>query len=114
MKPKVILVDDHKIFRQGIKSLLTVEEIANVIGEASNGNEFLELLSSMNPDIVLMDISMPEMNGVEATKKAIELKPNLKILVLSSLGDEEYYHKMIEAGASGFLLKNSDQLFQYT
>jgi DNA-binding NarL/FixJ family response regulator len=107
-KPKIILVDDHDIFRQGIKALLTVEDIADVIGEASNGNEFLSLLDTLNPDLVLMDISMPEMNGIEATKKAIELKPELKILTLTLFGEEEYYHKMIEAGVKGFIQKKAD------
>lgn len=104
---KIIIVDDHKIFRDGIKSLITVEEIAEIIGEASNGKEFLEILEHKDPDIVLMDISMPVMDGIEATKKALEINPELKILALSSFGDEEYYYKMINAGVKGFVLKNA-------
>jgi len=80
----------------------------NVIAEASNGKEFLDLLDKIVPDVVLMDIDMPEMDGIEATTKALELKPGLKIICLSMYGEEEYYYKMIEAGVCGFLLKNSE------
>lgn len=104
---KIIIVDDHKIFRDGIKSLITIEEIAEIIGEASNGKEFIDMLEHKTPDIVLMDISMPVMDGIEATKKALEINPELKILALSSFGDEEYYYKMINAGVKGFVLKNA-------
>lgn len=104
---KIIIVDDHKIFRDGIKSLITIEEIAEIIGEASNGKEFLEILEHKDPDIVLMDISMPIMDGIEATKKAMDINPELKIIALSSFGDEEYYYKMINAGVKGFVLKNA-------
>lgn len=106
-KFKVILVDDHRLFREGIKSLISTEEIADVIAEAENGKQFLELLEHHEPDLVLMDISMPEMDGVEAARKAIERKPDLHILTLSSFGDEEYYYKMIDAGVKGFVLKNA-------
>jgi DNA-binding NarL/FixJ family response regulator len=107
-KPKIILVDDHIIFREGIKALLTIEGIADVIGEASDGIAFLSLLDKLEPDLVLMDIAMPVMNGIEATKKAIERKPDLKILTLTLFGEEEYYNKMIKAGVKGFIQKKSD------
>ncbi len=106
-KPDLIIVDDHLIFRQGLKSLITLENIANVIGEASNGIEFLELLSHLKPDVVLMDIDMPHMNGMEATQKAMELFPDLKIIAFTMFGDEEYYYKMIDLGVKGFILKSS-------
>lgn len=106
-KPDIIIVDDHLIFRQGLKSLLAVENIATVIGEASNGKEFLELLSHLKPDIVLLDIDMPHMNGTEATQKALKLMPDLKIIVFTMFGDEEYYYKMIDLGVKGFILKSS-------
>lgn len=104
---KIIIVDDHKIFRQGLKSLIVKEKMAEVVAEAGNGNEFLELLPGYNPDLVLMDIEMPVMNGVEATRKAIEANPDLKILVLSTFGDEIHYYNIIQAGAKGFVLKSS-------
>jgi DNA-binding NarL/FixJ family response regulator len=107
VKPKIIIVDDHLIFRQGLKSIITSENIATVIGEASNGIEFIELISKMKPDIVLMDIDMPHMNGLDATEKAMQLIPELKIIIFSMFSDEEYYHKMIERGVKGFILKTS-------
>jgi len=106
-KPEIIIVDDHQIFRQGLKSLVTIENIATVIGEASNGNEFIELLSHLKPDLVLMDIDMPYMNGMEATRKALELMPDLKIITFTMFGEEEYYYKMIDLGVKGFILKSS-------
>ena len=105
---KVILVDDHKLFRNGLKFILGEIEGIEVIAEASNGKEFLELLKYFNPDLVLMDISMPEMNGVEASKIALENDPNLKILVLSMFGEDAYYNTMIELGVKGFILKDTD------
>jgi DNA-binding NarL/FixJ family response regulator len=107
MKPDIIIVDDHLIFRQGLKSLITVEKIANVIGEASNGKEFIELLSNHKPDLVLMDIDMPHMNGMEATRKALEIMPDLKIIAFTMFSDEDYYYKMIDLGVKGFILKSS-------
>ena len=107
-KPDIILVDDHQIFRQGIKSIVTNENIANVIGEATNGEEFLTLLTHLKPDLVLLDIDMPEMNGLEATRKALELIPDLKIIVFTMFGDEEFFIRMIELGAVGYILKSSN------
>jgi DNA-binding NarL/FixJ family response regulator len=106
-KPDIIIVDDHLIFRQGLKSLVTIENIATVIGEASNGIEFIELLSHLKPDLVLMDIDMPRMNGMEATQKALKLMPDLKIIAFSMFSDEEYYYKIIDIGVKGFILKTS-------
>ena len=106
-RPNIILVDDHLILRQGIKSLITAENIAKVIGEASNGIELLELLKKHKPDIVIMDIDMPHMNGMEATQKALEMIPELKIIAFTMFGDEEYYYKMIDLGVKGFILKSS-------
>lgn len=106
-KPSIIIVDDHLIFRQGLKSIISQENFATVIGEASNGLEFLDLLSSRKPDVVLMDIDMPHMNGLEATEKAMKLMPDLKIIAFTMFGDEEYYYKMIDRGVKGFILKTS-------
>lgn len=106
-KPDIIIVDDHLIFRHVIKSIITIENIANVIGEASDGEVFIELLSSLQPDLVIMDIDMPVMNGVEATQKAMELNPDLKIIVFTMFGDEEYYYKLIDLDVKGFILKSN-------
>ncbi len=104
----IIIVDDHSLFRNGMKLLLNNAGNFKVMAEASNGKEFLEILDKPIPDIVLMDIDMPVMDGIEATIKALEKYPSLKIIGLSMYGEEEYYYKMIDAGVSGFLLKNSD------
>ncbi|HNW99689.1 MAG TPA: response regulator transcription factor [Bacteroidales bacterium] len=105
-KIKIVIVDDHEIFRGGLKLLINRLKNVKVIAEASNGKEFLDLLEFNIPDIVLMDIEMPVMNGIEATKKAIERYPELKIIALTMFNDEEYVENMIEAGVKGFLLKN--------
>jgi DNA-binding NarL/FixJ family response regulator len=107
MKSKIFIVDDHQMFRDGIKFLLTNIKNVEVVGEAENGKIFLQAIENQMPDIVLMDISMPEMNGVEATRTAMEKYPDLKIIALSMFGDEEYYYKMIHAGVKGFVLKES-------
>jgi len=105
-KPDIIIVDDHLTFRKGLISILTIEDIATVIGEASDGEEFIELLSHLTPDVVLMDIDMPKMNGINATKKALELLPGLKIIAYTMYSEGEYYSKMIDLGVKGFILKS--------
>jgi len=105
---EILLVDDHTLFRNGLKMLLDTIPGYNVTGEASNGKEFLELIAKYDYDIIFLDIEMPEINGIEAAKRAIELKPELKIITLSMYGDEEYYDQMVDAGAKGFLLKNTN------
>lgn len=106
-KLNIYIVDDHKLFREGLKLLLSTQDFVNHIYEASSGIEFVENLSLTDCDVVLMDIEMPGMNGIEATQAAMRLKAGLKIIVLSMYGDEQYYYKMIDAGAKGFVLKNS-------
>jgi len=105
-KPDIVIVDDHLIFRQGLKAIINFEGVGSVIGEASNGEEFLQFLSTSKPDLVLMDIDMPQMDGFEAAQKALEIFPDLKIIAFTVFSDEEYYRKMIELGAKGFLLKS--------
>jgi DNA-binding NarL/FixJ family response regulator len=105
---KILLVDDHTLFRNGLKMLLDTLPGYEVAGEASNGKEFLELISKNDYDIVFLDIEMPEINGIVAAKRAIEIKGNIRIITLSMYGDEEYYDQMIDAGAKGFLLKNTN------
>ena len=104
--PNLILVDDHLIFRQGIKTILVQQNIAQIIGEASNGIDLLELLTHEKPDLVIMDIDMPQMNGIEATQKAMKLFPDLKIIVYTMFGDNEYYQKMSDLGVKAFMLKS--------
>lgn len=106
-KLKICIVDDHKLFREGLKLLLSNQDFVQHVYEASTGKEFVENLSMIDYDIVLMDIEMPEMNGIEATERALFLKPDLKVIVLSMYGDEQYYYKMVDVGVKGFLLKNS-------
>lgn len=106
-KKTIIIVDDHNLFRKGIKSLLDNIPTYEIIGEASNGKDFLDLLDKQVPDVVLTDISMPIMDGIEATRIAVSKYPNISIIALSMYGDEEYYHAMIDAGVKGFILKDS-------
>lgn len=103
----IILVDDHKTLRTGM-ALLLRDLGHEVIAEASNGSEFLAMLEKHQPELVIMDIQMPLMNGIEATRVALQKFPELKILVLSMHNDEEYYNSFINLGAKGFILKESD------
>jgi DNA-binding NarL/FixJ family response regulator len=106
---KVFLVDDHKLIRDGIKAHFDDDERFEVVGEASNGQKALELLKDVNPDIVLMDINMDEMDGIECTSKINELYPNIKVLALTMLAENQYIKEMLKAGAVGYLLKNSNE-----
>jgi DNA-binding NarL/FixJ family response regulator len=101
-------VDDHTLFRNGLRILLNNLENYRVIGEAANGRQFLSLLETEVPDLVLLDINMPVMDGIEAATLAHEKFPDLKIITLSMYGEEDYYYKMVNAGVKGFVLKNSD------
>jgi DNA-binding NarL/FixJ family response regulator len=96
------------MFRSGLRFLLDNVPHIEIVGEASNGKEFLEIADTVKIDIALMDINMPEMNGIEATREAMKKFPDMKVIVLSMHGEEEYYDQMLDAGVKGFLLKNSD------
>jgi DNA-binding NarL/FixJ family response regulator len=104
----VFLVDDHNLFRDGIKYLLSKAPGIKISGEASDGHEFLEKLRKEYPDVVLMDISMPGMSGIEATSEAIKRNAQLKIIALTMHEDQNSYQEMLSAGAMGFVLKDSD------
>lgn len=104
---KIVLVDDHALFRNGLKGLISMREGYEVVAEAGDGGEFLDMLPTLEADVVFMDISMPNVGGEEATRKALSLCPDLKIVTLSMFGEESYYTRMVEAGAKGFLLKDS-------
>jgi len=101
----IVLVDDHSLFREALKFILVQNACLKVIAEASNGKEFLEILGNCTPDLALVDISMPLMNGIDATREAIRKYPDLKVIALSMHNDEAYYFKMLEAGAHGFVSK---------
>jgi len=105
-KYKIFIVDDHEIFRNGLKMVLGKLKYLEIVGEASNGREFLDNMMSSKPDLVLMDIEMPVMNGIEATLKALEINPGLKIIALTMFNEDEYVQNMIDAGVRGFLIKN--------
>ncbi|MBK7406608.1 MAG: response regulator transcription factor [Saprospirales bacterium] len=103
----VFIADDHKIFRDGITSLLENEEDIQVIGEAGNEEDIFRQLPGLQPDLVLMDISLGATNGIDATEKILRLFPHIKILALSMHSETSYILKMLEAGASGYLLKDA-------
>jgi DNA-binding NarL/FixJ family response regulator len=107
-KIQIILVDDHQLFRSGINFIIGETDDIEIVFEASNGQEFLENLHYFQPDVILMDINMPIIDGVEATRKALEKYPDLKILVLSMFGEVDYYNTMIDLGVKGFILKDID------
>ena len=108
-KIRVFIVDDHEIFRNGLKLVFSKNKEIDIVGEAESGEEFLQLMDSIDFDIVLMDIKMNGFNGIETTEKAIAKNPNLKALVLSTFGEEEFLQQIINVGAKGFLLKNVDK-----
>lgn len=106
-KIKVLLVDDHTLFRAGLRSLLEFEDDIHVVGEAENGRLAVELAKMLHPEIVVMDIAMPMLNGLEATRQILHDMPDTKILILSGYSNDNYIDKVIDAGASGYLVKQS-------
>lgn len=103
----VLIADDHTIVRSGVRLLLEAESDIRVVGEALNGREALELAESLQPDVVLMDISMPEMDGLEATKQLKTRFPHINVLVLTMHRSDDYFFEMLKAGASGYILKGA-------
>ena len=106
MDIKILLADDHKITRDGLKALLESQKNMIVIGEAENGRQAVRLASDLVPDVIVMDINMPELNGIEATRQIVAELPNTKIIALSMYSDKRYVVGMLKAGVSGYLLKN--------
>ncbi|GHV02349.1 DNA-binding response regulator [Bacteroidia bacterium] len=104
---RLLLVDDHALFRTGLMRLLSTDPRMEVVGEATNGAEFLDMLPGVRPDVTLLDIDMPVMDGIEAATRALTDDPGLKIITLSMHGEREYYFRMVSVGVKGFLLKNS-------
>ncbi len=108
-KVRVLLVEDHTLVRAGFRALLEKLEGVQVIGEVSNGRAALKVSKELQPDVVLMDIAMPEMNGLQATGRIRQECPNTKILMLSMYTNEEYLKEALRAGAAGYLLKDADR-----
>ncbi len=104
---RIALVDDHALFRTGLRGLIEHSTPHRVVAEAASGEEFLDMLQGLEADVIFMDFSMPGMNGAETTERALERRPDLRIITLSMFGEESYYTRMVKAGACGFLLKDS-------
>lgn len=105
-KITVLLAEDHKLVRQGIRQFLDRERDIKVVGEASDGEEAVRLTAELKPDIVILDISMPKLNGIEAAKQIKQLDPRIIMLILTAYDYEEYIFPILEAGAAGYLLKD--------
>ena len=106
-KTSVLLAEDHVVVRQGLRSLLSAEPDIEVVGEAGNGRQAVQMAQELRPDIVVMDIAMPLLNGLEATCQIIGSGIPTRVLILSSYADDEYVHRLTEAGASGYLVKQT-------
>jgi DNA-binding NarL/FixJ family response regulator len=103
---KIVLADDHQIVRHGLRSLLSAEPDMEVVGEADNGRAVVRLVQEKSPQVVIMDISMPDLNGIEATRQIISDSPGIKVIALSMHSDSIFVLNMFKAGASGYLLKD--------
>ena len=103
---RIILADDHQIVRQGLRILLEAEPDMEVVAEADNGRKVLRMAQELTPDIIIMDLSMPELNGIEATRQILAEVPGIKIIALSMHSDSLFVLNMLNAGAAGYLLKD--------
>src|SRR5438445_357598 len=103
----VLLADDHTVVRQGLRALLAAEEDIDIVGEAENGRQAIQLAKKLLPQVVVMDIAMPVLNGLEATRQITRALPSTKVLILSSYSDDEYVQQLTEAGAAGYLVKQT-------
>lgn len=106
MSIRILIAEDHKIIREGLRSLLEKQADVEVIGEAENGNKAVEMAQEMSPDVVIMDITMPELNGIEATRQIMDTCQNVRVIGLSVHPDRQFVEGMLKAGASGYLLKD--------
>ena len=106
MKIRVLIVDDHAVVRQGLRMFIEMQKDLEVVGEGTNGLEAVELATRLNPDVILLDLIMPEMDGVEATRKILEGSPHSRVLILTSFGEDDKVFPAIRAGAQGYLLKD--------
>src|SRR5690625_446256 len=105
---KIALIDDHKLFREGVKRILSYEPSFDVVAEADDGREVQAIVDEHKPEVVLMDINMPEVNGIEATKSLLENNSDIKVIILSIHDDESYVTHALQTGAQGYLLKEMD------
>jgi DNA-binding NarL/FixJ family response regulator len=108
MSIRVVIADDHTVVRKGIRDLLSDEEDILVVGEARTGYEAIDLATALQPDVVVMDIAMPEMSGVEATHQIRATAPHVRILVLTAYEDDPYIYGLLDAGATGYILKTAE------
>ena len=108
MNTKVLIVDDHKMFRDGLRGLINAEPDMEVVGEAVDGREAIELSRRLSPDVVIMDISMPGMNGIEAMRYLIKASPKVKVIMLSMYSSGPLVESVLAAGATGYVMKGSD------
>lgn len=108
MKIKILIADDHHVVRKGLVFFLQTQPDLEIVGEASNGEEALKLATSLEPHIVLMDLSMPVLDGIEATKELKKQAPHIQVMILTSFSDQDHVIPALEAGASGYQLKESD------
>lgn len=106
---RILLADDHRIFLEGLRSLFREVEGFEIVGEAENGANAIELCDKLNPHVVVIDVQMPEKNGIEATKEIIKKHPDIKVIGLTMLNESLYIRKMLEAGASGYVIKTADK-----
>ncbi|SPE26531.1 Two component transcriptional regulator, LuxR family [Candidatus Sulfopaludibacter sp. SbA3] len=104
---RILLADDHAVVRQGFKMILSAQPDMEIVGEAGNGREAVELADSLKPDIVVMDVSMPELNGIEATRRLATSSPHTRVVALSMHKDNVYVREILRAGARGYLLKDA-------
>ncbi|MBH0169344.1 response regulator [Fictibacillus sp. 18YEL24] len=107
-KTRIAIIDDHRLFREGVKRILDMEDQFSVVAEGDDGSEAENIVRDHNPDVVLMDINMPNINGVEATRRLVEKSPDTKVIILSIHDDETYVSHAVQTGASGYLLKEMD------
>ena len=103
---RVLLADDHKILRQGLRTLLEQEKDIQIVGEADTGRSSVELAGELAPDVVIMDVAMPDLNGIDATRRIADVKPRTRVLALSMHSDGRYVRGMLQAGARGYILKD--------
>jgi len=106
-KIRILLADDHAVVRQGFKMILAAQPDMEIVGEAGNGREALDLAGQLQPDVIVMDVAMPELNGIEATRRVADLSPRSRVLALSMHKDSVYVREILRAGARGYLLKDS-------